>query len=111
MPNGDDTPRTSSMPGRLPDRATTIDDVPVHESSGAPAKGTAPTKQLVKLTVNLGMEVYTALKTLSTKRGTTVTECLRHAISTEQWVQETQEKGEKILVRDQRGQLFEIVFR
>jgi len=83
----------------------------VPEEKATSPEASTPAQQLVKLTVNLGMEVYTTLKDLAHKRGTTMTECVRQAISTEQWVQETQEKGEKILVRDRQGQFFEIVFR
>lgn len=75
------------------------------------APRSVPAKHFVKLTANLGIDVYNALKGLASKRGTTVTECLRHAISTEQWLQERQEHGDKILVRDRRGRLFEVVFR
>jgi len=74
-------------------------------------QNTAPPRQFVKLTVNLGQEVYEVLKDIAAQRGITMTECLRQAIRTEQWVQETRERGEKILVRDHKGQLFEILLR
>ena len=69
------------------------------------------TKRLIKLTVNVSSEAYTALKEMAAQRGVTVTEMLRQAISTAKWVQDTTAQGEKILKQDRDGRLFEVVFR
>src|SRR6266568_7588877 len=72
--------------------------------------GPTATKRLIKLTVNVSSEAYTALKEMAAQRGVTVTEMLRQAISTAKWVQDTTAQGEKILKQDRQGHLFEVVF-
>ncbi|SRR6266571_893535 len=75
------------------------------------AESPSTPKRLIKLTVNVSSEAYTALKEMAAQRGVTVTEMLRQAISTAKWVQDTTAQGEKILKQDRQGHLFEVVFR
>lgn len=72
---------------------------------------TVTNKRVVKLTVNLGEEVYEVLKDIAKKRGITVTEAIRQAISTEKLVQDTLDGGGKILTQDTHGKMYQIVFR
>jgi hypothetical protein len=66
----------------------------------------------VRLTVNLSDEVAQALRELAEKRGTTVSEALRRAISTEKFINDKIEKGERVLLEDPDGnKQREIVFR
>jgi hypothetical protein len=81
------------------------------DSTVSTAESSLATKRLIKLTVNLSPEAYTALKEMAAQRGVTVTEMLRQAISTAKWVQDTTAQGEKILKQDRQGHLFEVVFR
>jgi predicted transcriptional regulator len=76
-----------------------------------PGENARTTKPLIKLTVNVSPEAYTALKEMAAQRGVTATEMLRQAISTAKWVQDTIAQGEKILKQDRQGRLFEVVFR
>jgi predicted transcriptional regulator len=58
----------------------------------------------VKLTVSLSEEVVGALKEMAEKDGTSVTEQLRRAISTEKWLHDVKERDARILVEDpERG--------
>ena len=66
----------------------------------------------VRLTVNLSDEVAQALRELAEKRGTTVCEALRHAISTEKFINDKIEKGERVLLEDpDSNKQREIIFR
>jgi hypothetical protein len=80
-------------------------------TTAAPTAAPTATKRLIKLTVNVSNETYTALKEMAAQRGVTVTEMLRQAISTAKWVQDTTAQGEKILKQDREGRLLEVVFR
>ena len=58
----------------------------------------------VKLTVNLSEEVVDALKEMADSDGTSVTEQLRRAISTQKWLHDVQQRDARILVEDpERG--------
>jgi hypothetical protein len=69
-------------------------------------------KMAVRLTVNLSDEVAQALRELAEKRGITVSEALRHAISTEKFLSDKIEKGERVLLEDpESNKQREVVFR
>jgi hypothetical protein len=58
----------------------------------------------VKLTVALSEEVVDALKEMARENGTSVTETLRRAISTEKWLHDVRKRDARILVDDpERG--------
>ena len=58
----------------------------------------------VKLTVALSKEVVDALKEMARENGTSVTETLRRAISTEKWLHDVRKRDARILVDDpERG--------
>lgn len=67
---------------------------------------------IVKISVNLTEDAVEALKDLAAKRGTTVTEVLRRAISTEKYLDQVQRnEGAKVLVEDKKGKIRELVFQ
>jgi len=51
------------------------------------------------------------LRELAKRRSTTMTEVIRRGIGTEKYLQDTVDKGGKILVEDRRGRRREIVLR
>ncbi len=65
----------------------------------------------VKLSVNLSKEVVDALKSLADERGTSVTEALRKAISTEKFLHDTTKEGGKILIEDRDKSLKQVLLR
>jgi len=67
---------------------------------------------IVKISVNLTVDAVEALKDLAAKRGTTVTDVLRRAISTEKYIDHVQrDEGAKVLVEDKKGKIRELVFQ
>lgn len=64
-----------------------------------------------KLTVNLSEEVTATLKALASERGTSVTEILRQAISTEKFLLAEVKEGGKVLIKDRDGNMKELLLR
>ncbi|MEA9605760.1 hypothetical protein ACFFJ4_00465 [Xanthomonas dyei] len=64
-----------------------------------------------KITVNLSEEVTSALKSMAQERSTSVTEVLRHAISTEKFLLNEVKQGGKVLIKDRDGNMRELIFR
>ena len=64
----------------------------------------------IKLTVSLSEEVVNALKEMAEATGTSVTEQLRRAVSTQKWLYEVRKQNSKILVANTAGETQEIVF-
>ncbi len=64
-----------------------------------------------KLTVNLSEEVTATLKALASERGTSVTEILRQAISTEKFLLTEVKEGGKVLIKDRDGNMKELLLR
>lgn len=64
----------------------------------------------VKLTVNLSEEVVDALKEMADEDGTSVTEQLRRAISTQKWLHDVQNRDARILVEDPKRGTREVEF-
>jgi hypothetical protein len=64
----------------------------------------------VKLTVSLSEEVVNALKEMATEDGTSVTEQLRRAVSTQKWLHEVRKERGKLLVARPTGETQEVVF-
>jgi hypothetical protein len=54
----------------------------------------------VKLTVSLSEEVVSALQEMAEADGTSVTEQLRRAISTQKWLHEVRRRRARVLVED-----------
>jgi hypothetical protein len=67
-----------------------------------------PTK--VRLSADLSPNVAKALKTLAEKQGISMTEALGRAIGTESYLQEKRDSGSKVLVREESGDVKEVVF-
>ena len=65
----------------------------------------------VKLSVNLSKEVVDALKTIASEQGTTVTEALRKAISTEKFLRDAAKEGSKVLIEQRDKSIRQLVLR
>lgn len=74
-----------------------------------PTRGNA--RQVVKVTVNLPLAIYSALVWLAETRGVTMTEALRHAISTERFLEEAMAKGDQLLLKNEKDSTVrEVIF-
>ncbi len=70
------------------------------------------TKPPVKTSVTLPQETLDTLREIAGRRGTTMAEVLRQAISMEKYLQDTTAQGGKILIKDVGNDtLKELVFR
>jgi predicted transcriptional regulator len=68
--------------------------------------------EVVRLSVNLAPDVAEALKRLANKSGVTLTEMVRRAISTENFLEEQRAAGKKVLIADEEEKnVREVVFR
>ena len=65
----------------------------------------------VKLSANLSRPVANTLKELAERRGVSMTEMLRQAISHEKFFQDAVDQDEKVLVRDRNGNYREIILK
>jgi hypothetical protein len=65
----------------------------------------------VKLSVNLSEEVVNALRNLATTQGTTMTEVLRKAISTEKVLQDASSRNAKILIEEPDNTVKQLLLR
>jgi hypothetical protein len=61
------------------------------------------TRETAKLTVNLAPEVLAALRNLAARRGTSMTEALRQAISVQQVLIDGEERGKKVVLENLDG--------
>jgi Ribbon-helix-helix protein, copG family len=64
-----------------------------------------------KLSVNLSDDLLQVLQELATARGTTQTEVLRQAISTEAMLQEAVNQGSRVLIQDPKGRMRQVLMR
>lgn len=65
----------------------------------------------VRLSVNLAKDVADALRWIADKRGISVTEAVRRAISTQNYVERASDRGAKILVQEPNSDVLrELVF-
>ena len=65
----------------------------------------------IKISANLSEEVISALKEIARKRGISLTEALRQAISHEKYFLDAKEDNKKVLVEDTKsGKIRELVF-
>lgn len=65
----------------------------------------------VKVSVNLTQDDLDTLRTLASKRSTTVTETLRRAIGMEKFVEDVTDKGGALLIEDKDKTLRRVVIR
>jgi len=67
---------------------------------------------VTKISANLPDDAVEALKRLATKRGISMTEVLRTAINTEEFLDKARtEEGKKVLLEDKKGGIRELVFQ
>jgi predicted transcriptional regulator len=65
-----------------------------------------------KISVNLSKEVVNALRQMASTDNVTMTEVLRRAISTQKFLEDAQQEGKAILLRDEATNSTErVVFR
>jgi hypothetical protein len=65
----------------------------------------------IKLTVSLSEEVVSALQEMAKEEGTSVTEQLRRAISTQKWLHDVRkQRGARVLIEDPEFGTREVVF-
>jgi hypothetical protein len=64
----------------------------------------------VRMSINLSREAANALKAMTAKRGITLTEAIRRAISTHKYVDDAASRGARILVEERDGSVRELVF-
>ena len=62
-----------------------------------------------KLTLRLPHDARLALEWMATKRGVTLAEVIRHAISTEKFLIEEIDKGNTVLIEEKGGRLKQLV--
>ena len=67
--------------------------------------------QVYKTSVNLPQASVDALKALAERTGSSMAEVLRRAISTEKFLNDTVEKGGKVLIQDDDGKQRELLIR
>jgi Ribbon-helix-helix protein, copG family len=79
----------------------------LEEAVQAAEKGAPVTR---RVNVNFSEPVYRLLEELARRRGTTMTEILRHAIALEGWVEEERASGGRFLI-ERDGQIRELVLR
>ena len=64
----------------------------------------------VKISANLSSVVVDALRDIASKRGISLTEALRQAISHEKFFLDARQEGKKILLEDQKGAFQLVLF-
>lgn len=64
----------------------------------------------VRMSINLSAEAADALRALTTKRGITLTEAIRRAISTQKYVDDASSRGARILIEEPDGSVKELIF-
>ncbi len=62
-----------------------------------------PRREVVRITANLPEPVFDALKNLASERGTSMTEQIRRAVSTEKFIDGEREKGTTFYLEDSSG--------
>lgn len=77
-----------------------------------PATAPRASSALVKISVNLPEEVYTAIRDLAARRGVTQTEILRRAISIEKFLEDLRDQGngQVELIVQAAGKTRQVVF-
>lgn len=65
--------------------------------------------ETVRISANLAPEVVDALRSLAERRGTTMTEVLRRAISLEQFLDERLRDGGRLMIEDEDEKLSTVV--
>ena len=80
------------------------------------ANGAAPEnaddleKESVRLTIRLSGDALKSVRALAKKRGISINEFMRRAVSTEAYILEQTGNGARILIQDKGGRQKEIVF-
>lgn len=75
------------------------------------AKPKSEERLIVKTSVNLPQEDLDALREMAQRRGSTMADVLRRAISIERFLEETRAEGGKVLIETKDKQLRELLIR
>lgn len=65
----------------------------------------------IKVSMNLPRQIVAAVEELAHRRGTTKTEVVRRAISTEKFLQDQIDRKAKILIEDSDDRVRELIFQ
>lgn len=68
-----------------------------------------PDEEFVKISANLPASVVNTLRQVAKLRGTTMTEVLRHAISLEKFLIDTQDEGGKLLIEKKDKSIVQVL--
>lgn len=64
----------------------------------------------IKVTVSLSEEIVNALQEMAKAEGTSVTEQLRRAVSTQKWLYDVRQRNARVLVEDPNVGTREVMF-
>jgi len=64
----------------------------------------------VRLSIKLSAEAAEAIREVTERRGITITEAIRRAISIHKYIDDANARGAKILIREQDDSMMELVF-
>lgn len=85
-------------------------DVASAPTNDAGRDGSAPTPPSTRRTsFNLSSEAEEAVRELARRRGVSMGEVIRRALSTEKFLADRQAEGAKVLIRERDGSLREVV--
>ncbi|RQW90983.1 CopG family transcriptional regulator [Micromonospora chalcea] len=88
-----------------------IDRYPASRRGVAMSKETPEaTSGQMRLSVNLSADAAEAIRELTERRGITITELIRRAISTQKYVDDAVNRGAKILIEEPDEKLRELIF-
>jgi ribbon-helix-helix CopG family protein len=68
-------------------------------------------RTVVKTSINLPQEEFEALRQLAQRRGSTMADVVRRAISTEKFLDQTRAEGGKVLIEGKDKQIRELLIR
>jgi len=67
--------------------------------------------KIIKTSINLPEDAVQAVREIAEKTGSTMANVIRQAISTEKYLQDTTDKGGKILIKDADNTIKELLIR
>jgi hypothetical protein len=72
--------------------------------------GTTTSSTTIRLSVNLSQEAADALRSITARRGITITQAIRRAISTQYYIEEALDEGARILISGPGDSARELLF-
>jgi phosphoribosylcarboxyaminoimidazole (NCAIR) mutase len=74
------------------------------------ATGTTTPSATIRLSVNLSQDAADALKSITARRGITITQAIRRAISTQYYIEEALDEGARIVISGPGDATRELLF-